>query len=140
MLTRRFMIRMADKGFTLIELMVVIIIIGILASITIPSFNKTIDNAREREARTTLQLIYNAENVYRLDKKLYAQVNDISNAEWAKLASYIENPNNTAKYYNYKIDTVDNVVAPPTFKATATKNSDAAKTITIDQAGALEPQ
>ena len=126
------------SGFTLIELLVVIMIIGILASITIPSFNKSIDNAREKEARTTLQLIYNAEKVYRLDKSLYAQVNNTSDNQWGKMASYIDNPNDAAKYYKYKIDIVNNTAAPQTFTATATKKSTSA-VITIDQSGAMTP-
>jgi len=114
------------KGFTLIELMVVVIIIGILATIAIPSFNKSMENAREREARTTLELIYNAEKIYRLDKKTYSDSFD-------NMISYLDDPNGASQYYDYTIDSADTV----TFTATATKNDGSGNDLSIDQTGQI---
>lgn len=119
--------RYAKKGFTLIELMVVIIIIGILAAMAVPSFNKSMENAREREARTTLELIYNAEKIYRIDKATYT-------TDWNSLAKYIENPNNTAQYYTYTIPSA----TATTFTAQATRNgSNPATGFRITQTGVI---
>jgi len=131
--------RNINDGFTLIELMVVILIIGILASISIPSFVQSIEYAREKEARATLQLIYNAEKVYRLDKKAYSSAATTSDSDWANLASYIANPNDTAEYYAYTVSPVNNAAVPPTFTATAVRNGKPTNTVTIDQSGNLTP-
>jgi prepilin-type N-terminal cleavage/methylation domain-containing protein len=54
-------------GFTLIELMVVVAIIGILASIAIPSFLRNAKKAKSTEAIVQLNRIYSSSRTYILD-------------------------------------------------------------------------
>ena len=52
------------KGFTLIELMIVVAIIGILAAIAIPNFLKFQAKSKQSEAKTNLKAIYTAQTGY----------------------------------------------------------------------------
>lgn len=59
---------MKKRGFTLIELMIVVAIIGILAAIAIPNFLKFQAKARQSEAKTNLSSIATAEIAYFAEK------------------------------------------------------------------------
>lgn len=59
--------RPREGGFTLIELMVVIIIIGILAGVAIPQFLKTLESSKATDAAGKMALIANANRTFHLD-------------------------------------------------------------------------
>ena len=60
-----------EKGFTLIELMIVVAIIGILAAIAIPNFLTYQCKARQTEAKTNLGAIFTSEVAYRAEYDTY---------------------------------------------------------------------
>jgi general secretion pathway protein G len=63
--------RVAEQGFTLLEIMVVVVIIGLLAAIVAPSFMGQIDTAAVNRARSDIRSIETALNLYRLDNFRY---------------------------------------------------------------------
>jgi general secretion pathway protein G len=56
----------SPKGFTLVEILIVVIILGILAAIVIPQFTNASQNARESSLQSTLQTLRSQIQLYKL--------------------------------------------------------------------------
>jgi len=65
------MFKRSEKGFTLVELMIVVVIIGILASIAIPKFSSLISKAKTTECKNILRQIVNLEKTNYMSTSLY---------------------------------------------------------------------
>lgn len=81
-----------NKGFTLIELMVVIVIIGILAGLTLTGFAGARKVARDGKRKADLEQIRSALEIYRSDRGGYPlRVNELSGWEISNDGDWLEN-------------------------------------------------
>jgi prepilin-type N-terminal cleavage/methylation domain-containing protein len=69
-----------QRGFTLIELMIVVVIIGILAALAIPRFMAATTKSKQSEAKGILKQIYTMENTYRQQNSSYWGQGTVANA------------------------------------------------------------
>jgi len=65
------LLRRAQHGFTLIEIMVVVVIIGLLAAVIVPNFMGNVDKARIAKAKQDIQAIQTALTMFKLDNFVY---------------------------------------------------------------------
>lgn len=63
----------SKKGLTLIELLVVIMIVGILAAVAIPGYSNYMIRARRADAKTALEQVRAAQEMWRAERGCYAR-------------------------------------------------------------------
>jgi type IV pilus assembly protein PilA len=69
--------KQSEKGFTLVELLVVIIIIGILTAIALPNFLNQSAKGKQTEAKQNVTLVNKTQNAFRLENSSFATSFDI---------------------------------------------------------------
>jgi len=79
------------KGFTLVEIMIVVVIIGLLAAMAIPAFNKVRQSSRESAITNNLRQLANAADQYMLQNGVtQAAYSDIVGTETDKYVKSIK--------------------------------------------------
>jgi prepilin-type N-terminal cleavage/methylation domain-containing protein len=125
----------SSKGFTLIELMIVVVIIGILAALAIPRFMRSTTKAKQSEAKQLLKQVYTMQRAYRQEKDTYTCNGVTASAAAPNAFAAIGVEVGASARYSYLM-----AADALTFTCTATANLDDDGTIdtwTIDQNGAL---
>jgi len=84
-----------QSGFSLIEIMVVVVILGILASIVVPKIISRPDEARAVKAKQDVLSIQNALDLYRLDNGFYPSTDQ-------GLIALVEKPTSSPEPGNWK--------------------------------------
>ena len=118
------------RGFSLLELLIVIVIITLLAGTALPNYTRSAERARMRDAESKLNLVFQAQRIYRLDTGGFATL------PTQLIPNYLPNPDTTEWVFGF------DPLNPPTaatyrvqaVRQTGTYNG---QTITIDQTGAV---
>ncbi|MCW8828447.1 MAG: type II secretion system major pseudopilin GspG [Gammaproteobacteria bacterium] len=84
-----------QRGFTLIEVMVVVVILGILAAVIVPKIMDNPDKARLVKARSDVQALKSALDMYKLDNFNYPSTDQ-------GLQALVEKPSGSPEARNWK--------------------------------------
>ncbi len=120
-----------NGGFTLLEIMLVLVIMGVLFSLAIPSFHLALEQSQADLAGANLRAIWTAERIYWLDNQIYST--DLN--ELQSLGLLDPSIVSATDFYTYSIASAD----ATTFMATATRAGSArwSGTFTLDQTGTV---
>lgn len=93
----------AQAGFTLVEIMVVIVIIGLLATLVIPGLVQSGDEARAATAKTNCTQIASMVRLYRTTKGKLPTLDELTSEDAKDKPWYIENLGNDPWDHPYEL-------------------------------------
>jgi type IV pilus assembly protein PilE len=133
--------RSRNAGFSLIEIMVVVAVIGILAGIALPSYQEYVRRGNRSSAEGLIMQIASKQSQYILDARAYTDVigsgglNIASQDGWTCTAT-ATTPQCSNTKYQIAV-TVDNAATPPSFTVVGTplSNQAADGTLNYNSAG-----
>jgi prepilin-type N-terminal cleavage/methylation domain-containing protein len=96
------------KGFTLLELLVVVLILGILAAIALPMYRKSVERSRAVEALSVMRSMQNALRIYNITHTESAQSIDDFDINFP--GTYVSATSRNTEYFRYRISPGYNTV------------------------------
>ena len=118
------------RGFTLIELMITVAIIGILASIAYPSYTDYVRKARRATAESTLMDIANRQHTYLLTRRTFTT---------SKTDLGFSDPQELNGHYTITIPTGNGTTFSVQAAPIGTQAANSEKTLTINELGEKSP-
>ena len=115
------------EGFTLIEILIVVVIIGILATVAIPTYFSYVEKAYASDAKTQIKNILMNADIYRQEQGSYPD--DITDME----NGYLDIKESVKEKWTFEIDLAEDG-STGTLSATSTEKMEggADKTVTFD--------
>ena len=127
--------RREPGGFTLVELCIAMVIICLMVTLAVPTFRRSIEQARADVASANLRTLWSAQRVYWLENRRFASsLSDLRALDLVDVA-IADSPNNPKAVYVYRISSAD----ASAFTGGALRNASSvwAGQIQIDQQGTL---
>ncbi len=120
------------KGFTLLEILIVIVILGVMAGLAVPTYIRNVEQARAEEAKVNLYTIYTAEKVYKVNSRSKSQPEGKYWVPGENQSAAMINKALNINLADPKYYTVFGITPSATgFKATASKPSNSAANYSI---------
>ena len=122
-----------SRGFTLIELMIVVVIVGVLAAFAFPAYQTHMESARRSAAQQFMMTIASKEEQYLLENRSYV----VGGTALTSLG--LETPPDVSENYGFTIAAVTGVNPSYIITATPRGSMDGTDRLTLNHRGVKTP-